>query len=81
MDAEVIWILILTSSGLGNCDITAGGVYTDCPGRMKGRLGGVGGAEAAGGGRRPRALREAIRGFSARLGAVECAGGGGVLVA
>lgn len=81
MDAEVIWILILISDGLDNCDIAGGGVYPVCPGRMKGRLGGVGGADAVGGGSSPRALREAIKGFSVRVGAVDGAGGGGVLVA
>lgn len=55
--------LILTPWGLG---FAGAGVYGGWPGMMKGRLGGVVVGVAVAGGRRPRALNDAIKGLSAR---------------
>lgn len=65
MDADDICTLIFMSCGLGTCKGVPVGVYTGCPGMTNGRFGAacVAGAAPAPG-NRPRALSEAINGFS-----------------
>lgn len=63
IEAELIGTLILISCALG---LAAGGVYVGCPGMIKGRAGDVVVGVPVAGGRRPRALSEAISGFSAK---------------
>jgi hypothetical protein len=81
IDAEVICTLIVTSPGFDICIVGTGTLNPLCPGIIKGRLGGagVGGAPITGGSS-PRALRDAIKGFSAAAVVAAEDVGGGVLV-
>jgi hypothetical protein len=72
IDAVLKCTCILTS--VEPCGVGAGGVNPSCPGIIKGRPVGV----AVGGvleeGRRPRALKDAIRGFSDAMGVADGCG-------
>lgn len=75
MDAVLKCTCILTS--VDPCGVGAGGVSPSCPGIIKGRPGGVAeGGVPVKGGRSPRALKDAIRGFSDATGVAD---GWGVL--
>ena len=79
MDAEVIWTLTLIPEGLAICEVGTG-ANPLCPGRMNGRLAvaAAAGAASGAGGRRPRALREAIKELPDPDGAATAGIGGGM---